>query len=436
MTLIVALMMCPAFTALAQTAAQRQQDDRCSSPYEVIIPLRLPVFGASTDYRTLVGDPGFDRLIAAYPAADGNLAVFGDSAPEEGKGTLETITALIDNRGRVVKEERIVHEKLKAQRAAIPFGVGFLTAGEMVADDGAQAVQIGVYDKKGNIIKQKIFREEGYDLTAYDFLAGTDDTAYLMAWSKNRKVENDNFTILYAIGPDGEQKWKRAYLPGIPNQMNKLLALPDGTMIGLGKIQIDAQRTGGWVMQLTKDGGMVWQKTYPRGVEAALSAGAMLADKSFILGGESHPADGGPAAAMLLKVDSVGNPTWQRFAVGNFRYNVNNLFVLDDGRIQLVVNARPPENFKTAKPHIRIISFSAQGVVVGDDAYIEGSAAEVNHSLMLKSGKRFLVGSAQTGFVDGKATKEQIEAAYEGLIIGLPVADPYVDPCKSKPMFE
>lgn len=432
------LLLISIFSLLTSPAhAQRQKDDRCASPYEVIIPLRMPVFGqgAGTEYRTLIGDPGFDRLIAAYPAAEGNIAVFGDSAPEEGKGTLETITALVDNRGRVVKEQRIVHEKLTAQRAAIPFGSGFLTAGEVQDDAGAQAIQIGVYDKNGTILKQKIIREAGHDLIAYDFLAGP-DVAYLMAWAKNKKIETENHTVLIALGADGEQKWKRAYLPGIPNQMTRLLMLADGTLLGLGKIQIDARRTGGWVMQLTPEGIMVWQKTYPRGIEAGLSAGVMLEDGGFLLGGMSRPADGGPAAALLMKVDSIGNPLWQRFTVGNFQYAVENIFMLSDQRVQLVVNAKPPAGYKTGRPHARILTFSPQGLLIGDDAYLEGNATEIRHALMLKSGKRILVGDAQTGFTDGSATEDQVKAAYEGLVMGLPEPEPYNDPCKPKPMFE
>jgi len=254
----------------------------------------------------------------------------------------------------------------------------------------------------------------------------------------------------------GQQVWRRAYRPGIPNRIEGLGDGGDGGYIAVGRIKIDDGRNAGWVMKLGADGTVLWQRIFPRGAGAVLSRAVYASDMSgheghgFLLLGTSVPLDGGSNAAWLLAVDSLGEPQWQRYIRHpDFSFSPFGIDRAADGRVTVALNAKAVDG-SGHRDHVRMLALSPRGVIIGDEAYIEGIQAEGRDYVSGWNGERIVTATIESDVGAGGAemvgddflvTKSDAVSeagakngrpVSEGWIFVATALDPYDDPCMIK----
>lgn len=254
--------------------------------------------------------------------------------------------------------------------------------------------------------------------------------------------------------------WRRAYRPGIPNQLAGLSKLPDGNYLATGRIRTEDGRQAGWILKLGPDGTIIWQRTYQRGAFAVLGHAASLPFRSvggfndLIVMGDARPLDGDPDAAWVMVMDANGEPIWQRYIRRpDYALSALGLLVEVDGRVTLALNAEGIEGgTEPRRDHVRLFTMTGRGVLISDESYIEGIEAEGAVLFRGTNGERGVVGTIQSdarpltpsGQLAEALKKDETapenappppkaeEIQQEGWVFLATALDTYDDPCLKK----
>lgn len=405
----------------------------CEVIADAIIPLKPPTFDNVMEWKRVLGQEGPDRISDLMALADGGLVTVGDSASysrEGGAKPAQLYVIRTDKTGKPAFEKRIPIKNFIGVAGGAVLKDQIVVASHLRDDKDVSTAQIDFMDGTGTIKKTVTISDPVLSFVPADIVANADSTSVTLAITAvSRKDVKDTFTILYRIDASGTTLGRREYLPGFPNRIEQLQRLPNGQIVGAGRIRIDGVREGGWLLKVTKYGDLITQRPYARGGQAQLikviddRAGGMYAF------GEAIPADGGYRAAWIMHLDDDGGILWQRFLTAKYRYSAVDGIVQKDGKVLVLMAGRPGND--GGREHARIISMSSLGNILQDEAYLEGSNAIptriIEHSV---TKQRFLAGYAQTGFSDYGIPAGQKLATYDAWIAGLVPLPAYVDVCR------
>ena len=206
-------------------------------------------------------------------------------------------------------------------------------------------------------------------------------------------------------------------------------------------------------MKVDEEGGIVWQRQYPRGIGAHLAKAVEMPDGSILTIGDALPGEENPLkAAWVMNVAADnGELIWQRYLTGSLDYSAQDVLINKDGLISVAVNANSvdgqmdKEGMDKSQHFTRLVTFNPRGVIFDSLAYFEGDKAQVQRMILGPSRERIMIGSALVPYQDetmsggddmkmvekgnGKAIKKR---SSEGWIVAAPAAEPYQDPCKPK----
>ncbi len=437
----------------------------CDTLFEVIVTLKPPTFGFPTVWDAAYGKTdGMVQFSAGLPLEGGTVLAAGRKLSKEDFQPQEIMLAEINRRGRTLMEKSYKAKDGEEPVKIIPLGKNFLMMSNMRGGAGRSEkwVRLSWYDREGNYKKDDILKDASFDYEGYALIPAVEASGYTIAvHAVNRGNEKDQHGLLMRFGEGGQLLWKRAYRPGIPNQIGGLLPARDNSYIASGRILTEDGRVAGWILKLGYDGTVIWQRTYPRGNYSLLRHGAVLreakAEKGFefVLTGDARPLDGGPVAAWVLAVSDTGEPLWQRY----YRrpdMTASGLWIktAEDGRTALTVNMKAAEN-SLQPDHVRMILLSPRGEMLGDESYIEGFRTTAADAFSGWNGERIGIARIERKVMPpepippekifGPKKPEDLskpaaelkepepEIVHEGWVFVGTAPDPYVDPCAGKP---
>ena len=362
----------------AQTSAQ------CGFSPEVIVTLRDPQFGIPTVWDSAFEDEndGMAEFAAGLPLQDGTLMAAGEILSGKDFKPAERVLVQMNRRHRVMMERR--HPAALNEKAAdiMALNKGFVIASTFSGPRKERRVKLSWYDAKATFKKEKIFKDSDYDYTAYDLdHAVSGNRIMLLVQAVNRKNPEDQYGVLMQLSADGKLLWRRAYRPGIPNLLDGITPLAGKEdYLAYGRIRMEDGRDAAWLIELNHDGTIVWQRTYPRG-KASILRDAQPAKGGFILTGESEPLDDKGGAGWVMKVMNLGIPVWQSYyRAKDYALDGVGSIVFEDGRIAVALNAQALEG-TFGRNHIRMLTLNPRGVMMQDQAYIEGRMAAARQFL-------------------------------------------------------
>jgi hypothetical protein len=364
-------------SALLPGAAKAQQ---CGIFEEILTP-RKPVFGVPPVWDQQYGSRDFITQVAgAVPLESGTVMLAGRRLDPASQQPVQTFLAEINNRGRAVSENFFKAKPGESPVQMIRSGDGFAVLSSIKAgskDKSETQARVAWYKRDGGFIREKTFRADGYNYEARSLAADIAGTGAMIAiHAISRKApDSDQYSVVYHLGKDGSVIWKRAYKPGAANQFNKIVQTADKNFLAVGSLRLDDGRFAGWAVKLTQDGAIYWQRAYPRGKWSGFSdaaawsvPGEELGD--FALTGTVVPVDDTPASAWVMTIDGAGAPVWQRyFHRDDARFTGAFISRAADGRFTAVANE---DNAKDIPDHIRLFTFSAEGTLTNDEAYLNG----------------------------------------------------------------
>lgn len=431
----------------------------CDTAFEAIITLHPPRLGVPTVWdATYARKDTMTQLASGVPLPGGTVMALGRTVAVDSFRPMETVLAEINRRGRVLNEKTIPMKEAEEPVKLIAVKGGYVAVSNMRGgkNKDRRVARLSWYGGDGSYRQEKILQDETYDYEATGLLPAAEGGGFVaVVHAIAHANESDQHGLLFRFSPDGREQWKRAYRPGIPNEISGVSVLDEGGYLGTGRIRLDDGRMAGWILKLGADGTILWQRTYPRGkfstLRRAAAVPAMAAGHEghgYLVLGDSTPLDGGPDATWLMAVDALGEPQWQRyFRQPDFALSGFGLMRNEDGRVVVAMNAKA-EPGTGHRSHVRMLILSPRGVIVEDESYIEGVEAKATDFVRGWNGERvvtatiesdakpleeemvgddFIVAEAVGGGPDEPQQKRDLVS--KGWVFVATALDPYADPC-------
>tara|TARA_B100000073_G_C23728411_1_gene570023 strand:- start:617 stop:2104 length:1488 start_codon:yes stop_codon:yes gene_type:complete len=402
-------------------AAQAQMQENCTPAYEAIIPLRNPNFNNLFMWRRVVGRTGYD-WVSDYAALDDGYALsVGVSSADIHDDAVARDLSIIryDNEGQIVRERQVSVDDLEDVVRVLRDGDNIYVGADFKGSDGRGYVQIMRMNFDGEDIQYYPIKEADYDLTLSDMLFNSDGDITLTLKHVKRDAMGQPSSVFYTLDKKANIIHQRQYLPGTPNYMVSVGVNMDGSYLGSGAVEVgrtlDGEvRLGGWIVNLDKLGAVYWQKSFARGAKAELVKASNYSDVGVVSVGTAWPSitidQAVHSSLWVMMSDTTGEPKWQRFITGRkqYSYSAVDMHLFEDGRISVLANAIALEPSEKVRSHIRLITFSPQGTILQDQAFVEGAESMARRMHVLDNGSFRIAGQLYTGYAPRSEANEEM----------------------------
>ncbi len=423
----------------------------CDPVGEVISDMKLPTFGYPTIWEAIYGGKNhITQFAGGVPVSASSVMVLAGRVDAKTSAPTEMGVAELNNRGRAVIEA-FNPSKDSDQPVAFAKAVdGFAGAANIRAGKGRDKhVRISWYDRDGQFKRAQTLSDPAYDYEAQKMVTAVDGKGIVVViHAVGRKDKNDQYGLLVRYNADGKLGWKRSYRPGVSNKLNGLNVTDDNGYIATGKIIMKDGRMAGWALKMAADGAVLWQRTYPRGQYSELSAATISPQKSpdgaslYSFAGAAEPVDGGVSAAWVMETDPYGTPIWQHYMRRkDYTFHGYDIKPQNDGTVMVTLNATAQGKGDAYMDHVRFVTLSSRGSMLGDQAYMSGLRSRAVQVEKNGAGNFVLVASSlqpqktseqefgpAPALPEGQQPEEPapLEAGWVAVI---PPPDAYIDPC-------
>lgn len=421
-------LLCAFFAAPA--AAQK-----CTADYEVINYLRKPEIGSYNVWDTIYGERvPLEEFTSGLKAVEGGNVVVAGARRGYEEGDARVLLMEIDRRGRSVWEQTHVVEHLRNVKLILHDKSGYIVMGDQKSGKKNTRVWIGFFDAKGNFLRSKTVSDPKGDLYGHSLIRDMDGKGLVLAASmKGRGDDSRGRAVIYRLNSKGDVVSKRSYAPGLENAILSL-TIQDGTYyIGAGYSRVEDGRKAGWVIKMNKDGNIIWQRQYPRGLLGSLNVAVDYTDKFIVVAGEAEPSDRKNRAGWVMMLDGDnGDIAWQRYYTGAHDFAAKDLIAHDDNQISVLLDAQNPGKEESPE-YARILTLSPRGEILLSDSYYNAVRARGADLFLGQNSERIIAGYSDVAYIEedpedpGAEPKKVVSR--EGWVLAGAPAEPYNDPC-------
>lgn len=424
----------------------------------------VPATITTMDEPALGGYNLWDHVSGGYPQDDAYMA-----AVAKGKDVLiaaqmtedKAVRAWLlrlDYRGRTLWQSKPVIAHLTAIKAmaAHPQGVAVLASISEPTDEGDQAASalwFGVFsDKDGALLHaHKIEGNAGEGLFADAMLAFPDASGFVIA-AHALTPDQKTYTVMYRVDDEGRPDTQRSYRTGEGNRIAAMDMNAQGLIVAAGSAQSPQGASLGWAIGVDRDLKLIWEQAYPRGLESALQAVAIIDPETVAFAGWSKALDTQRHAALIMQTTATGgHPVWERFYRGEGEesraYEGSAIMVDSQGLISAVLQgqAHPalPELAKDDPvrfalfPYIRLLTLNSRGSVIASEDHRNAHGAFVSTILSGNNENRVMVGATRSAdpiLLDeakqaGRSYGPDSFLSFNGWALAVPGFGKYDDPC-------
>lgn len=410
--------------------------DPCLRVEEQIVPLRVPNFDQSAAWKRISGVKGADLPRTVLPVVDGGQIVIGTSTPYDERTGLSAPQVEIlrtDKVGKVIVEKwvpvkdlhHVADAVLLKDRIVVMTQIGGSTeAGGAI---GLRFLNGAGEEKSSQIISDKVVTYVPKSLVA---LVGN-EAIVIAAEARPRKHPADVYTVLVWVDKTGRVVSQKDYLPGVINKPEYIGRLGSSELVVTGRVSGEDGRDAGWILRLDAKGTIIYQRPYARGGDSLIRHAIPLENGDLLAIGDAIPAGAGDKAAWVMRVNPEGAPVWQTYLTGKYSYAGVDIINMNDGRVNALLAGRPTES--GGRRYARIVTLSTDGVVIGDESFIEGSNA-IPVRLINQKGRRILLGMVETGFSKKDAPDDLKYVAYDSWLLELGALPNFNTTCAGSPV--
>jgi hypothetical protein len=389
----------------------------CAIIGEAIVNLSPPFFGSPAIWDATFG--GKDNLVqfsAALALSNGNVLASGETL-DKGFKPQDQIMIELNRRARAVDDKRMPARMNERSSGMVATDKGYVISSTFFAGkrNTEKWVRLAWYDAERQFVRDMVLKDPAFDYESMGLTRAVDGRGFLaLVYAAARNDPNDQYGMLFRIDNSGRLIWKRAYRPGIANQIYGINVVDKAHYITSGRIRNEDGRMAGWIMKLNDDGTIIWQNTYPRGNYAVLRHGYIKqadgqSGDHYVLTGQVMPIGGDPGAAWVIEVDPTGGPVWQRyFRAAGYDLDGRSVQVNSDSRITVMANAKVVDNAEGQQSHIRLFTLSPRGGLMEDESYLEGHSTTGSEMIVGMqdpwNGERIVTAMVQKG---GKVADDQ-----------------------------
>lgn len=214
----------------------------------------------------------------------------------------------------------------------------------LLADDGSH-IMAGELSDSGWIVKVNSARERvweakygGTDLNKFQKIIKTSDNSYLFIGSdksSNPGIENGWIVKIDSLGA---KLWEKTFggdshdwlVDGIETSDDGFLLI--GTTFSYGKNGFDDHSSDGWIVKVDSVGNKLWERTFGGNTSYRLRSAAFSDNGGFLLAGDKVPNGSNYDDGLIIKVDSLGVPIWEKaFSPTLYNDGFNKILSVSDG---------------------------------------------------------------------------------------------------------
>ncbi len=424
--------------------------DDCTALPEMIFPLADREYPSNAVWTKIYAAPQtHEKFVDTVALQNGRILAVAEIYTAENSGSDIVITE-INGRGRTEWEKTHKVPGLMGVRRMIKTKDGAWVLGNRKQGKNPGDIWIGIFDFQGRLKQTRTITDSKNTLTIHDIVPGPKG-GFIMAASAQKNTKEKSGThhpVLYRLDAQARPISHVAFVTGADSEI--LTLSPTQSIIpgilAAGYMRGGDGRRNGWILGISADLSITWQRQYPRGRGAKIEKIIDYGDDYAIMAGQSLPGGDGTGGGwvMLTRRDS-GQVIWQRYFTSKNGQSAKGLIVNDQLISVLLDGPDSP---------VRLAVLNPRGEVVGMDEFINAQGVTGQKLMPGVQNMRLIAGSTKTthkidkknqmaGPINPKslnpATKPDIDKdgseIWRGtdawLISAMPV-DRYEDPCAPK----
>lgn len=422
-----------AFDVVAQDKNELKMPDPCKVIEEEIIPLRVPDFDQAAMWKKTSGVKGIDIPRALLPIIDGGQIAIGTSISYDEKVGLSAPQIQMvrtDKVGKIKIEKWAPVKNLKTVTDAVLLKDRVVVLSH-VGTNKDDSIGLNFLNGIGVEKSATIISDSTLKLIPKSIMSVVGGAQMIIAAEAiSRKNPNDSYSVLIWVDKDGKKITQKEYLPGVVNKPEYVGRLSGGEIVMTGRVQTEVGNVAGWVLRLSSKGEIIYQRPYARGADSVIRRAISTENGGMIVIGDALPAGAGDKAAWVMKLDAEGEPIWQKYLTGKYSFGSVDIIRMSEGRINVLLSGKPSQ--EGGRQFARVATLSTDGVLMGDESFIEGSNA-IPVRMIEQGGKRYILGLAETGFSKDDTPENLKYIAYDTWIMGIPELPTYKNLCAGGP---
>lgn len=428
------------FCTVLLTPVHHVRAQECATDYELIFNLNDGDRSSPSVWHGVYGElPSEERFVAALPSEGSDHVAVG-LFNETPQATPELLFVRMNNRGREVWAKRHIILGLSDIVAMRAYNDGYLVVANVEEGQARGKAWLGFFNAQGELKRSARVGDKG-SLTAHDLVVSSDEKTFMLAAEIDVEGRKPH-AKLYILNTKGQVKKTRSFLPGLQSAVLDINYAPGGGYFVSGHAEVARERRAGWVMRLNNDGGLVWQREYPRGRAAQLSVAHAYPEDGLVVAGFSEPVDGGLNGGWLMMLDGLsGEIRWQRYYTGRYSYSVKDLVVSNNGLLSVLLDGNAAVGAPVDEvnaPHAQfdyagLLTVNPRGRLLYSDFFYNAQGTDAQQLYFGKGSERMVVGHTDRRYtleaVEG-GREEEIKRGVDAWLLAGNKADPYTDPCR------
>jgi len=276
---------------------------------------------------------------------------------------------------------------------------GFIVAGFTNSfGAGSSDVWILKLATDGSIEWQKTYGENSLD-EAWSVQQTLDGGYIVAARSQSFSGSSSNFWILKLAG-DGSLEWQKSYGGTDADDPYSIQQTTDGGYIVAGHTTFDNARfTDFWVLKLSSDGNIEWQKTYGESLRERAYCIQQTLDGGYIVAGTTESFGAGSLDIWILKIAFDGNIEWQKTYGESYGESLSSILQTVDGGYIVAGSA---SFFGTGQYDFWIFKLSSDGDIEWNKIY-GGSLVDRPNSIQQTFDGGYIVAGTTVSFGSGSS---------------------------------
>ncbi len=178
----------------------------------------------------------------------------------------------------------------------------YLITGRSVDFDNGLLLKV---DSSGNLLWSKDATSASLSYVSLDYISSLSDSSFLIIGNGSNSVLKKEVGILIKMNSDGDIIWTRQLSSNNTVILKFCIETSDGDYLIGGEIDFKS-----YVARFTKNGELIWSKSYAGGTVSGANSGKEVSNKHFLVTGYFN--ENNISHAYVTEIDEEGNVEWSR----------------------------------------------------------------------------------------------------------------------------
>jgi hypothetical protein len=271
---------------------------------------------------------------------------------------------------------------------------GFIVAG-YTGSFGAGGFDIWILklNTYGNVIWEKTYGRASNDYARS--IQQTTDGGYIVAgYTANGVGENFDLLVL-KLDANGDLLWHKTYGgPGSDSARFIIQTSEGGYILAAYTDSFGTGSTDLWILKLDQDGNISWEKTYRASPTNIVRSIQQTADEGYIVAGRTQLSPESNADAWILKLDPIGDISWQKTYGGS---SVDGVTTIQQTADEGFIMAGWTSSFGVRYSDMWVLKLGIDGNVSWQKTY-GGDGEDYPVSIQQTSDQGFVIGGWTTSY--------------------------------------